>query len=192
ETPSKYFICKRGLLELVYNFTDSQMIMEVMDGAPPVWRNVLTTHLYDNIVEFQAALKYHEDTLMKMDSLTRPSFTPEYRDNRPKCDPKSRFKSFARQVDTSSGQRKIGWSSNMPAPLFPKDDTTISKGRTPEEVGVCPCRHCSSGKHWDYDCKYSCKGAKQVHVHLAQCSDDELEAMWEYNEAYYGGISDTE
>ncbi|KZT28377.1 hypothetical protein NEOLEDRAFT_1032955, partial [Neolentinus lepideus HHB14362 ss-1] len=54
-----------------------------------------------------------------------------------------------------------------------------------EEVGVHPCRHCGSGKHWDYDCKYSRKGTKQVCAHLAQCSDDELEAMWEYDKAYY-------
>ncbi|TFK48349.1 hypothetical protein OE88DRAFT_1609512, partial [Heliocybe sulcata] len=52
ETPSKYFICKCSLLELVYNYTDLQLISEVMDGIPPIWNNILTTQLYDNLVDF--------------------------------------------------------------------------------------------------------------------------------------------
>ena len=34
-------------------------------------------------------------------------------------------------------------------------DHVVSKGKTPIEAGGRPCRHCNSGKHWDYDCPHS-------------------------------------
>jgi hypothetical protein len=69
ETPGEYFICKTELLTMVYTMDDSVLIMEVMEGAPTTWNTVLTTQLYRNRVEFQQAIQFHEDTLMKLDSL---------------------------------------------------------------------------------------------------------------------------
>lgn len=42
--------------------------MEVMNGAPPTWVNILNPNFYATLVEFQDAIKYHEDNLMKLDT----------------------------------------------------------------------------------------------------------------------------
>jgi hypothetical protein len=66
ETPSRYFIRKTELLMTVYELSDSELIMEVMDGAPANWNTVLNTQNYANVVEFQSAIRYHEDTLLRL------------------------------------------------------------------------------------------------------------------------------
>jgi hypothetical protein len=55
-----YFIRKSELLQLVYNLSDSEVIMEVMDGAPPSWATIIGPHHCRHLVEFSAAIKYHE------------------------------------------------------------------------------------------------------------------------------------
>ncbi|KLO04835.1 hypothetical protein SCHPADRAFT_789445, partial [Schizopora paradoxa] len=65
EKPSEYYIRKTQLLCLVFNLTDSEIIMEIMNTAPPSWTSILTTHLYTSVVEFQTAMKFHEDSLIK-------------------------------------------------------------------------------------------------------------------------------
>ena len=41
ELPSEYYIRKVELLTLVYNMSDSELILEIMNGAPPSWVNIL-------------------------------------------------------------------------------------------------------------------------------------------------------
>jgi hypothetical protein len=67
ETPSEYYIRKYELLTLVYNLSESELIMEIMNGAPSSWINILNPNLYDDLAGFQGAIKYHEDYLMRMD-----------------------------------------------------------------------------------------------------------------------------
>ncbi len=55
ETPSDYYIRKSQLLSLVHSLSDSELIMEIMNGAPTSWNTILTTHLYGSAVEFQSA-----------------------------------------------------------------------------------------------------------------------------------------
>ncbi|KAF8181409.1 hypothetical protein K438DRAFT_1976132 [Mycena galopus ATCC 62051] len=66
EKPSEYFIRKRELFNSVYSFEDSSVMSEVMNGAPRSWCTVLDTQKYDSIVEFHAAIIFHEDTLMDL------------------------------------------------------------------------------------------------------------------------------
>ena len=83
------------------------------------------------------------------------------------------------------------YSRNMPPPPFPKDDSTVSKKKTPESVNARPCQHCGSGNHWDYDCKYARQGTKIVRAHLVtgQVTEEEEGAQQEYNSLYYDGLS---
>lgn len=46
ETPSEYYIRKTELLTTVYQMEDSELIMQVMDGAPATWNTILTTQSY--------------------------------------------------------------------------------------------------------------------------------------------------
>ncbi|KAE9382584.1 hypothetical protein BT96DRAFT_770885, partial [Gymnopus androsaceus JB14] len=66
ETPSEYFIRKNDLLTTVYNLDSSELIMNVMEGAPVNWATVLNTRQYNDIVEFQSAIHYYEDTLLEL------------------------------------------------------------------------------------------------------------------------------
>ncbi|KAJ6582283.1 hypothetical protein B0H19DRAFT_1252388 [Mycena capillaripes] len=66
EKPSEYFIRKRELLNSVYSFDDSAVMSEVMNGAPGAWCMVLDTQKYRNVVEFHAAIVFHEDTLQDL------------------------------------------------------------------------------------------------------------------------------
>ncbi|KLO04897.1 hypothetical protein SCHPADRAFT_806800, partial [Schizopora paradoxa] len=64
ETPSEYYIRKSQLLSFVYQLNDSQMIMEVLTNAPSAWVTIVTPHFCRTVVEFQAALKFHEEALI--------------------------------------------------------------------------------------------------------------------------------
>ncbi|KAF8582514.1 hypothetical protein K439DRAFT_1304619, partial [Ramaria rubella] len=63
ETPSEYFVRKAELLKLVSSLSDSELIMEIMNGAPAFWHAVSDAQRCDMAVEFQAAIKYHEESL---------------------------------------------------------------------------------------------------------------------------------
>ncbi|TDL13470.1 hypothetical protein BD410DRAFT_700522, partial [Rickenella mellea] len=67
ETPSQYYIRKYELITLVYDLTDAEIIMEVMEGAPSYWMTILTTQSYDTLEQFQKAIRYHEDILIAID-----------------------------------------------------------------------------------------------------------------------------
>lgn len=179
ETPSEYYIRKFELVSFAYNLNDYEMIREIMNGAPSYWTNILTAHLYTNLEDFQTAIKFHEDNLMKLDSYRRWDYTPP-RDFQPRESPRN------------ARVNLVGWSPTMQKPQFPKDDSNVSKRGTPEEKGARPCRHCGSGKHWDPDCKYARKGAHQARTNLVQGTEEDIEAQKEYDDVYYDLPSDDE
>ncbi|KAF7357249.1 TY3B-TY3B protein [Mycena sanguinolenta] len=170
EKPSEYFIRKRELLCSVYDFEDSAVISEVMNGAPRSWCTVLDTQKYQSIVEFHSALIFHEDTLMDLPMN--------------KSEDHGRNDNGDRRPTSNASTRLAGSSTNPSPPPFPKDDSNVSKKATPESLGVRPCRHCGSGKHWDYECKHSFKGTKKARANLATA--EEISAKEEYDAMYYG------
>ena len=78
----------------------------------------------------------------------------------------------------------IGFHKDIGKPMYPRDDTVVARGKTPEEKGARPCRHCGSPKHWDNECKHARKGAKRVKAHFAAPSGEYLAAMAAYEDAY--------
>ena len=191
ETPSEYYIRKSELLTTVWNLSDSELILEIMEGAPANWNTILTIQLYSTTTDFQTAIKYYEDTLMCIDD--------SYRRDRPERS----FRTFKNDREYSTSNKEpyvsktylIGSSKNLEPPKFPKDDSNISKkGFTPEEKGARPCRHCGSGKHWDYECRHSFKGMKRARANFGSTERDEEneEAQKEYDDLYYSLDSDGE
>ena len=63
ETLSEYYVQKAELLRLVSKLSDSELIMEVMNGAPAFWHTVIDAQRCETAVEFQSAIKYHEESL---------------------------------------------------------------------------------------------------------------------------------
>ncbi|KII83327.1 hypothetical protein PLICRDRAFT_75228, partial [Plicaturopsis crispa FD-325 SS-3] len=145
---------------------DSEMIREIMEGAPIHWNNLLTTHLYGNLIEFQNAVKYHEDSLMAMDSM-------QYRAVDVVVHPEDQVSDLrAGNLDAQNAHiSPAGAPENSPrtatyAAAYPKDDNNISPNGTPEAKGARPCRYCGSGKHWDDQCNYSLNREKQAQVNM--------------------------
>ncbi|KAF8872745.1 hypothetical protein CPB84DRAFT_1753487 [Gymnopilus junonius] len=171
ETPSEYFIRKSDLLNTVYNMNDSEMILEVMEGAPANWNTVLTMQLYMSVVEFQAAIRFHEDTLMHLDGTVR----------RERYEYSPRDKDYY-QVRT----HLVGAHVKLAPPKFPRDDSNVSKRKaTPEQKGARPCHHCGSLKHWDPECKYSYEGSRMASANLVTASSNEEDTQREYNDLYF-------
>ena len=187
ESPSEYVIRKLELLRTAFTMDDTELIMEIMDGAPNIWNTVLTTQLYRDVVEFQDAVYYHEDTLERLGS-ERKDFRDRFEPNK-YGDRNNRFNNY-RNAHT----RLVGSYSNMPKPKFPRDDSNVSKKATPASKGARPCRHCGSDQHWDPECKHSYQSSKRARTHLAgaNAKSDELEALEEYEDMYYNLESDNE
>ncbi|KAF9014561.1 hypothetical protein BDZ89DRAFT_962750, partial [Hymenopellis radicata] len=171
ETPSEYFIRKADLLNTAYNFNDSEMISEIMQGAPSQWNMILTTHLYQSVVDLQHAMRFHEEALI--DCLPQ-RYRYEER--------------FPRERERTARVNLVGASEKLPPPAFPKDDANVTKkGLTPKAKGARPCRHCGSAMHWDRECKYlqySKKAFRTARTRLAQADDDLREALDDYEDLY--------
>nr|GAT59874.1 TY3B-TY3B protein [Mycena chlorophos] len=177
ETPSMYYIRKMELLTLVYDSLDDQaMIIEIMEGVPSTWNTILTTQNYDTLVQFQDAIRYHEDALIDLEK-------PE-----PSTQRRNYYQSNAPRT---ARVNLVGWSANLPPPAFPPDDKNVSKRGTPEEKGARPCRHCGSGKHWDNDCNHGWNN-RTARTHLATASPDELQAIDDYEDLYYSLVPGNE
>lgn len=65
KTPSAYFIQKFKLLDTAENYTESMMIMAIMDGAPKFWRSIIDTMTLTDTADLQDKVHYHEDTLIQ-------------------------------------------------------------------------------------------------------------------------------
>ena len=65
----------------------------------------------------------------------------------------------------------VGLTANLDPPKFPKDNKNVSPRKTPESVNTQPCRHCRSGKYWDYKRKHSRKGEREVRANFIELSD---------------------
>lgn len=191
EKPSDYYIRKSQLLCLVYNLSDSQIIMEVMNNAPSGWTSILTTHLYNTVVEFQAALKFHEDALLRMGTdRNRQEYSTTT--SRPSFSPRNNFRMKGSRDAKRAKAYAVGWSPNLEKPRFPRDDKTLtSRKLSPEAAGARPCRHCGSPKYWDFECKYSRSGSKQVRANLATFMDIDLQALEDYEDLFYASDLDT-
>jgi len=175
ETPSKYYIRKSELLNTVYSLEDSEIILEIMEGTPASWNTILTMQLYLDTVEFQDAIRFHKDNLMRMPpdvTLRKEKYEQDFR--------RQSKESYTPQVYL------VGSFKGLEPPKFPKDDSNVSqKGKTPEEKGAHPCRHCGSGKHWDNECRHSFKGNRAARANLSQISGEETIAQNEYDDLYY-------
>ncbi|TCD62348.1 hypothetical protein EIP91_007046 [Steccherinum ochraceum] len=63
ETPSQYFFRKSEALQLVYDYSPTQLISEIRAGAPCSWDMFLRPHLCRTTQELQDAIQYHKQHL---------------------------------------------------------------------------------------------------------------------------------
>ncbi|KAG8943827.1 hypothetical protein FRC03_002307 [Tulasnella sp. 419] len=66
EKPTDYFLRKFRLLRTAGNYTESEMIMSIMDGAPQSWNSIIDTSLIYTTVQLQDKIKFHEEVLINL------------------------------------------------------------------------------------------------------------------------------
>ncbi|TDL20741.1 hypothetical protein BD410DRAFT_725294, partial [Rickenella mellea] len=174
ETASDYVNRKVGLLDLVYDYTDSELMIEVLKTAPESWSKLLDTQRFPTFHLFQDAVSWHEHILTggSKDSLS---------------DFDRRLKNLEAKAGPRANANLVGTGPSFGKPKFPRDDSNVSKGKTPEQKGARPCRYCGSPKHWDPECKHAKKGAKfRAKANLAAIyTEEDIQADLEYDALYY-------
>ena len=115
------------MLRIVSKLSDSELIMEVMNGAPSYWHTVIDAQKCSTAVEFQSAIKYHEESLFHPpftsgDSLERclRNLEASLHQSKPKFEPENSFRDARAHL--------VGWSSNIGSPKSPKDDSNVGLG----------------------------------------------------------------
>ena len=68
ESPSEYVIHKMELLTLVYSHTDTETIQATMMEVPGTWASIINPQYQKMLREFQNAIKYHEESLEKLEA----------------------------------------------------------------------------------------------------------------------------
>jgi len=126
DSPSEYVIRKLELIGLVYSYTNSETIQAIMEEVPNSWASILNPQYLKSIMEFQNTVKYHEETLAKLESPMPPQS---------QCLPNQEFSNnqFPHQ---KANVNLVRWSKNIGTPQFPKDDMNVSPRRTPESIGA--------------------------------------------------------
>ena len=174
ERPTDYLYRKVNLLNTISEWTPLELITEVMRGAPSNWDTILGTANMATLEELANALEYYNDQLIRLGSHDDSAILSRLRNLERSLGSSSKHKARANEVETQEveseveaevklisrkpfAKKKSGTtnfnSSNKTKP--PPADHVVSKGKTPMEAGGRPCRHCNSGKHWDYDCPHS-------------------------------------
>ena len=181
ESPSEYVICKMELLMLVYSYMDTEAIQAIMMEVPGTWASIINPQYQKTLREFQNVVKYHEESLEKLEvPVLQPPRFPN-REYTSTCFPYQK-----------ANINLVRWSKNIGATSFPKNNNNVSPRKPPDSVGVRPCRHCGSGKHWDNECWHSRKGEKLARVNCFQLEDNDLRAQEHYDNLFYDLDSDLE
>jgi hypothetical protein len=191
ETPTEYVIRKLELMSYVYNYTTSQTMSEILTKAPRMWSTVVNPRNFKDLASFQTAIKYHEDLLIDLgeryDKYERRNQPHQSSSRSYKVDSKPRFKGTRIKDSKGKSSRNyaIGWNNPKQSYPHPKDDSNVSKGKTPADYGARGCIFCGSKKHWDCDCKHF----KDDTIHKARtmftdCTSDEMHAEAEYERCY--------
>jgi hypothetical protein len=169
------------LLSLVYSYTDTETIQAIMEEVLGTWASIINPQYQKTIREFQNAVKYHEESLEKLEPpVSQPSRLPNREYSR------SRFPYRKANVNL------VGWSKNIGTPQFPKDDKNMSPRRIPESIGARPCRHCGSGNHWDNECHHSRKGEKLARVNYIRLENNDIRTQEDYDNLFYELDSNSE
>ncbi|KEP44894.1 hypothetical protein V565_354130, partial [Rhizoctonia solani 123E] len=197
EMPEEYVIRKMEALTILSDWTDSELITEIMNSAPEHWALYIDTSVVTTWDDFLDKVAWHEEKLLHNEVSGTSDIQRQLNEMKSMLKRLENSKHSGRTAVRAhqAASKPVGWHKNNPAPPYPKDDSTVSKGKTPKDKKARPCRHCGSLMHWDRDCKHAKQNARAVRSHMAEASEDEWAAQDAYedlcDDAYLEG-SDSE
>ena len=194
ETPSDYFHRKLRLIQLVFDLTPSEIIMEIMNGAPQYWKVLIDTQRITTIRDLQDYIQFHQENLMRNPETQTHEL--ERRIKALESKSSNRSSRFARtneaEAETNFVKKRtpfkrkplVGAHAKFSNYQYPRNDKIVSQGKTPGQKGARPCRHCGSPNHWDSDHKPLNREDRNSRTFLSTLDDESLEAYFAYEECY--------
>lgn len=65
ELPSEYFIHKLELLEFIYQYTEEELITQIMATMPYMWNTVVNLHAFHFLVDLQDTIQFYDHILVQ-------------------------------------------------------------------------------------------------------------------------------
>jgi hypothetical protein len=188
ESPLAYCLRKCCLLHSVFDYDDTTLILEVLEGVPQEWQvyiNVSNIYSWD---QFTDEVNQHEHILTNISKRSSSGGGVSQQDLQKLWDYVKKSKS--QNVTVKAKAHAV---EPLRKPNYPKDDATKSKDkngklRTPASLGKRPCRHCGSGQHWDSNCKYRKLNATRARAQYLALNEDEMMEEDDYERAQVSDI----
>ena len=190
--PIDYFHHKLRMIQEVFVQTESETIMEIMNGAPKYWGILIDTSRVNMIGNLQYYIEYHEEQLVlnpetQSQDLEKCIKALESRSSN--CYSKN-ANAHEAEAETNFIKKRnfkkkpIGAHTKFSSYQYPKNDTVVSKGKTPGQKGAWPCQHCRSLNHWDFDHPFKGKDDHKAKAFLSKLDTEALEAYVAYENCY--------
>jgi len=191
ETPSDYYHRKLRMIQEVFIQTETETIMEIMNGAPKYWSVLIDTSRINTLAELQYYIKYHEDSLTRNPETVTYDLEKRIKALESRSSGRS-SRTFEAEADANfvkkgkkfNKRKPIGAHAKFSDYHFPKNDKIISKGKTPGQKGARPCRHCGSLNHWDFDHPFTGKEDRKARTFIASLDTEALEAYLAYENCF--------
>ena len=133
-----------------------------MRSCPQNWNTILNTTNMTTLEQLANEMEYHDVVLM--DSASRDNSNLLHHIRKLEKNLGSKHKARAHEVETQEVEAEVNTigqkpllnpSNNFNKQIPPPANHVVLKGKPPIEAGGRLCRHCNSGKHWDYDCPHT-------------------------------------
>ena len=198
EMPTDYFHHKLRMIQEVFVQTESETIMEIMNGTPKYWSILIDTSRINTISDLQYHIKYHEEHLMRNPETQSQELEKRIKALESWSNNRSSKHANAHEAEAETNfvkkkffkKKQIRAHAKFSNYQFPKNDSVVSKGKTPGQKGARPCRHCGSLNHWDFDHLFKGKEERKVKAFIAELDTDALEAYVAYESCYLESDSD--
>ena len=134
------------MLKLLFDYSDAEMILEIMNSAPRHWALFIDISRIATMNELQDAIRFHEDSLLRgavsnNDDLERRLKSLESRLLNRSSASFGRRKANAHVAEVNFVKKPIGSHPRFSQPKFSKaDHVKTKKGLTPVQKGARPCR----------------------------------------------------
>ena len=150
-----------GLICLVYNYTDSEIVWLIIKEAPDSWSSLLQSNLCKLVMQFQNAVKYHEATLLAMHQ-PQPNKVTQFHNRAFQSQRFCPRKAQANMVGLGfrTGNPRVGFSHTVPIPAntLPMAGTTLTQPVncvvSDETCGIHDTRGYFALKYCKYIMKY--------------------------------------